>query len=355
MARKKEIAWGILGTGGIARKFAAALAVCKTGHLLGVGSRTKETAHKFAAEFGETRHYGSYAELLADPTIDAVYISLPNHLHAEWTMRCAEAGKHILCEKPLAVNHAQAVRVIDSVRRHDVFLMEAFMYRCHPQTARLVQLIRSGAIGEVRIIEARFSYNMHGPQDNIRQQNAVAGGSIMDVGCYVMSMARLLAGAATGKEFAEPEQIKGCGVIGEKSRIDEWSTATVKFPGGIIANLVCGLQVAVGRELSIWGSAGHIVVPDPWTPGDARYGGAQGERIVVYRDDTPQAREELVPGGQPIYTLEADAVARHIQDRQAPSPCMTWDDSLGNMRALDAWRKELGLGFDCEGPRDLAR
>ncbi len=355
MTSSKLVSWGILGTGGIARKFATALAVCKTGKLVGVGSRTIQSATAFADEFAAPRRYGSYAELLADPTIDAVYISLPNHLHAEWTMRCAEAGKHILCEKPLAVNHAQAERMIESVRKHDVFLMEAFMYRCHPQTARLVQLIRGGAIGQVRVIEARFSYNMHGPQNNIRQQNTAAGGSVMDVGCYVMSMARLVAGAAAGQDFAEPVQIRGCAHVGAHSRVDEWATASVKFPGDIIASLVCGLQVAVSRDLSIWGSEGHIVLPNPWTPGDVRYGGDTGNKIVVYRDDATEPVEETVPGGQPLYTIEADVVAQHIKNRQAPPPYMTWADSLGNMRAIDAWRNEIGLGFDCEGPRDLAR
>ena len=150
------------------------------------------------------KRYQGYDALLADPAIDAVYISLPNHLHAEWTIRCAEAGKHILCEKPLTVNYQEAVPVIEAVRKHDVFMMEAFMYRCHPQTARLAELIRSGAIGQVRVIQAHFSYNMHGPQNNIRQQNAAAGGGIMDVGCYTASMSRLIAGAATGQAFADP-------------------------------------------------------------------------------------------------------------------------------------------------------
>ncbi len=353
------IAWGILGTGKIAQTFARALSVSQTGRLVGVGSRTGEAAAKFADSLAVERRYGSYEALLADPAVDAVYVSLPNHLHAQWIERCAEAGKHILCEKPLTTNYAEAEAAIDAVRRHDVFLMEAFMYRCHPQTARLVQLVRDGAIGQVRVIQVHFGYNMSGPQVNIRQQNAASGGGIMDVGCYCMSMARLVAGAATGKPFADPLAapgsstqlaVKGMAHLGAGSRVDEWATAAIEFPGDIVANLTCGIQVWIDRELRIWGSDGHIFVPNPWFPGDERFGGAHGARIIVYRDGDAQPREEIVTADQPLYTIEADVVARHIADRQAPSPCMTWADSLGNMKALDAWRKEIGLVFDSERP-----
>jgi predicted dehydrogenase len=136
--------------------------------------------------------------LLADPTVDAIYISLPNHLHAQWIVRCAEAKKHILCEKPLTTNFAEAMTAVVAARYHDVFLVEAFMYRCHPQTARLVELIRAGTIGDVRLIQANFSYNMHGPQEDIRQQNAAAGGGIMDVGFTRRSLSRNPTAAATG-------------------------------------------------------------------------------------------------------------------------------------------------------------
>jgi len=358
------VSWGILGTGKIAGTFARGLQASKTGKLLAVGSRSAESAARFGDQFAVPRRYASYEGLLADPQVDCIYISLPNHLHARWTVRCAEAGKHILCEKPLATNAAEAMTAIEAVRANNVFLMEAFMYRCHPQTARLAELVRSGAIGEVRLIEAHFSYNMNGPQANIRQQNEASGGGIMDVGCYCMSMARLIAGAANGHAFADPittsdgyrtqVAVKGYAHIGEQSRVDEWASAVVTFPGDIVANLTCGLQVRVDQTLSVWGSTGHIVVPNPWFPGDERYGGDQGARILIYHDGTPQPTEEIVPGGRPLYTIEADTVAAHIHDRQAPSPCMTWADSMGNMRGLDAWRKEVGLVFDAEKPETLA-
>jgi predicted dehydrogenase/aryl-alcohol dehydrogenase-like predicted oxidoreductase len=342
-----KLAWGILGTGGIARTFAKGVSASQTGMLLGVGSRTMASATQFADEFAIPRRYDSYEALLADPDITAVYIALPNHLHALWAIRCAEAGKHILCEKPLATNLAEAMTAIEAARYHDVFFMEAFMYRCHPQTARLAELVRAKAIGDLRVIQAHFSFNMHGPRENIRQQNPAAGGGIMDVGCYCTSIARLLAGAALGQPFADPIEVKGCGHIGEGSHVDEWATAALRFPGDIVANLTCGIQVAVDSALRLWGSEGHIVVPVPWFPGP------KDNEILVYHDGNPSPERVLVDAEGPLYAIEADTVARHIAERQAPTPCMTWADSLSNMATLDRWRKDIGLVFEPEKPAAL--
>jgi len=331
MARLK---WGILGTGKIAGTFAKGVAASQTGVLTAVGSRTKAAADRFSAEYGPIRAYASYEELLEDSNVEAVYISLPNHLHAEWTVQCARAGKHILCEKPFTVNHAEAEATIDFVRECDVFLMEAFMYRCHPQTARLRELVRDGAIGEVRIIQSNFCYNMGPKYENIRLSNPAAGGGIMDVGCYTVSMARMIAGA-------EPDSVTGMGTIGPISRVDEQAAAALRFPNGAVANLACATQAAADSELRIWGSEGSIRVPNPWFPGE------KDNRILLRR--TGQDVEEiLVEAPVPLYAVEADTVAQHIAARQAPPPCMTWDDTLGNMAVLDAWRAAVGLVFDVE-------
>ena len=217
------------------------------------------------------------------------------------------------------------------------------MYRCHPQTARLVELLASGAIGEVRLVEASFSYNMGPRYDNIRLSNAAAGGAIMDVGCYPVSMARLIAGA-------EPVAVTGAAHLGARSRVDEWASACLRFPGGLLATVTCGTQVAADQELRIWGAAGSIRVPNPWKPV------AGPNRIVVQRDGAAEPEVIVVEGGRPLYAVEADAVAAHVAGRQAPWPCMTWADSLGNMAALDAWRGAVGLVFDAEraGPGDGA-
>jgi predicted dehydrogenase len=326
---------GASSGGEVRRDLRQGIAASQTGTLAAIGSRTQESADRFGDEYNVPRRHASYEALLADPEVDVVHISLPNHLHAEWTVRCAEAGKHILCEKPFTVNHAEAVRTLEAVKRHDVFFMEAFMYRCHPQTARLAQLLAEKAIGEVRLIQCNFCYNMGPGYENIRMRRDVAGGGIMDVGCYTVSMARLVAGA-------EPDQVTGAAHIGPISRVDEQATASLRFPSGAVANLACATQVATDNDLRVWGSEGSIRVPNPWFPGES------GNKIVVQRADEKTPEEIMVDGGAPLYAIEADTVARHLGARQAPPPCMTSDDTLGNMAALDAWRRAVGLAFDGE-------
>ena len=179
----EHLNWGIIGTGRIASVFAGELPQSHTGNLLAVGSRTQEGADRFADTWHIPRRYSTYEQLLADPDVQAVYISIPHPLHAEWAIKAAEAGKHILCEKPIALNYAQAMMIVEAAQRNDVFLMEAFMYRGHPQIARLRELLRAGAIGDIRIIQATFSF--HAPFDPAHRllNNALGGGGILDVGC----------------------------------------------------------------------------------------------------------------------------------------------------------------------------
>jgi len=343
---KDRLAWGILGTGAIARAFAKALAGSEAGRLVAVGSRSKDTAEAFGAQFGIARRHGSYEAFLADPQVQAVYIATPHPMHAEWTIKAAEAGKHILCEKPLALNYPEAMASVEAARRHDVFLMEAFMYRCHPQTARLVELIRSKAIGEVCLIQATFSFAGPSNEEARLLKNALGGGGILDVGCYCVSIARLIAGVAQGKEFAEPVELTGCGKLHATTGADEWAIASLKFPGGIVAQLSTGVRLQQENVVLVYGSEGSIFMADPFVP--ARDGGAV--RIVVRKRGQPEPQEIVVQSALPLYAIEADTVAAHIAERQAPSPAMTWEDSLGNMKSLDRWRQAVGVVYEVEKP-----
>ena len=336
----QKLQWGIIGTGAIARKFALGLAESKTGKLVAIGSRSLDSAKNFTAEFPAAAH-GSYEALLGDPQVEAVYISTPHPMHAEWAIKAAGARKHVLCEKPLTINLAQAKAVIDAAKRNNVFLMEALMYRCHPQTIRLVELIRNKIIGEVRLIQATFSfatgdYNLDGRLLN----NALAGGGILDVGCYCTSMSRLIAGAAVGKPFDEPVEFVGSGHVGAQSRVDEYAIASLKFPGGILAQLACGVQLNLENTVRITGTEGSIVVPSPWVvtraPGFSK--------IIIFKDHVPQ--EVVIEAQHGLYAIEADHVAQYIDARQ--SPLVPWDDTLGNMRALDLWRKSVGVVYDAD-------
>jgi predicted dehydrogenase/aryl-alcohol dehydrogenase-like predicted oxidoreductase len=338
----KALNWGIIGTGRIAHIFARGVVESQTGTLFAVGSRTQDAADTFGETWNVPRRYGSYESLLADKEVQAVYISTPHPLHAEWAIKAAEAGKHILCEKPLALNHAEAMAIVEAAQQNDVFLMEAFMYRCHPQTARLVELLKSGIIGQIRVIQATYSFHSAYNPEGRLFNNALGGGGILDVGCYCASIARLVAGAALGQSFADPIQVTGTAHVGQTG-VDEYAVASLSFPGDIIAELFTGVRVNGGSEVRIFGSDGSIVVPSPFTP---RSGEATA--IQIRRDSDQETQEVMVQSNAGLYALEADTVACYIEQRQAP--VMNWNDTLGNMRTLDQWRAAVGVEYEAERP-----
>jgi len=274
-----------------------------------------------------------------------VYIATPHPSHAEWAIKAARAKKHVLCEKPIGINHAEAMAIIDAAKQNDVFLMEAFMYRCHPQTHKLVELIQSKAIGDVKSIHGAFTYHWPKPYEGTARsvEHKSAGGGILDVGCYPVSLARLIAGVAMGKPFAEPIDVKAVGHLGPQ-RTDDYSEALLRFPGDIIAHCATATQLDQENIVRIYGTDGSIYIPDPWIP--TREPGTV--KMIVQRDGKTEEIE--VSSDRGLYSIEADTVAENIERRQAPSPAMTWDDTLGNMRVLDRWRAEIGLVYDMETP-----
>jgi len=343
----EALRWGILGPGSIAKAFAKGLSDAKAGTLAAVGSRDKGKAEQFGADYGvEADHcHGSYEALLADAAVDAVYIATPHPMHPEWTIKAAEAGKHVLCEKPLALNHAQGEAMIEAAREQGVFLMEAFMYRCHPQTAKLVELIREGAIGRVCVIEATFSFQAPANPESRLMNPALGGGGILDVGCYPVSISRLIAGAAQGKPFADPVKVKGAGHLGETG-VDEYARALLQFEGDIVASCATGVRLNQGGGVQVFGDAGSITLANPWAAGREK---ASDCRIIVQRQGE-EAQTIDVPSERTSFSYEADVVAEAVAagKQEAVSPAMSWGDSLGNLRALDAWRQEIGLAYPQE-------
>ncbi len=330
----RHLRWGIVAAGGIAKRFAKGLATIKDqATALAVGSRDIGKARKFAQEFGIERAYGSYEELLADKDVDAVYIATPNSLHAEWSIKAAEAGKHILCEKPVTISAPELRKVLRVIKKCDVFFMEAFMYRCHPQWKRLLEIVKAGTIGEVRILQSAFAFNMGLQLENIRMSNPLAGGGLMDVGCYCVSFCRLAAGE-------EPVRCHAVAKIGEKSRVDEFATGVLQFPSGAVATFACGTQCGTPSMANVYGSKGSIVVTNPWFPGD------ENAKLIVSAEGKTETIE--VKHGRDLYANEALTVAEFIDRRQPEPTAMTWADSLGQMKTLDALRKSMGLRFDCE-------
>jgi predicted dehydrogenase/aryl-alcohol dehydrogenase-like predicted oxidoreductase len=330
------VGWGILGTGRIAATFADGIAGSETARLVAVGSRDETAADAFARRHGGRGH-GSYDAVLADDEVEVVYIALPNHLHVGWTIRCAEARKHVLCEKPLALNAVQALRAFEACRARDVLCMEGFMYRCHPQIGMLRQLLADGVIGDVRVVQADFGYAAD--STGIRDVNEWGGGAILDVGCYCTSMARLVAGAPA-------VEISGAAHLDQRTRVDHWATAAIRYDNDVTAVLSCASRVPLGGQVRIYGDNGSVIVPFPWFPG------RDSARIHVL---TEQGKPKIVPvpSAHDLYALEVDAVARSLPSREAAE--MPWSATLENMRTLDGWRESIGLRFDGEGRRAPVR
>ena len=345
----KKLQWGILGTGSIAATFAKSLEHADRGELLAVASRAEHSADRFASDHGAPRAYAGYDALLQDSDVDAVYISVPHPMHAEWAIRSAEAGKHVLCEKPMTLNAYDTMAVIEAARRNDVFLLEAFMYRCHPQTERLVELLRQRVIGDVKWIRASLSFKgVYDPQHRLLN-NALGGGGILDLGCYTVSMARLVAATVLGRDAVEPLEVHAAGHVGAESRVDEYTTASLLFPGDIVAEVACGIQLAMDHDVHIFGTEGRISVPEPWICSGLEGGSS---RIIVSRtDEEPQ--EILIETDRWLYAIEADHVAENVDRREGLFPGMSWEDSLGNMRTLDRWREAIGMEYDAEKPAAL--
>lgn len=327
------VRWGILATGRIAGKLADATAESETSELVAVGSRTQAAADAFALNRPGIRAHGSYDALLADDAVQVVYVSTPHPQHAEWTIKALEAGKAVLCEKPLGVNHPEAMAMVETAAFHQRFLMEAFMYRTHPQTAKLLELVRDGAIGEVRQIDASHGFASPFDPNSRLHSNELAGGGIMDVGCYPVSMARLVAGE-------EPAEIAGFATLGETGT-DRWASALLKFPSGTIARVSTAVSLSLDNTVRIFGSKGSIHVSTPWF-------GNRPDGTWAF-DLVRQGKRETIGGtAKPIYVLEVDAVAAALAAGEVESPHMAWQDSLGQAQTLDQWRRSAGVYFDFE-------
>jgi len=337
-----KLRWGIIGTGRIAKIFAEGILRSQSGELVAVGSRTKAKAKAFAKHHKVPQAHGTYAELLADKSVDAAYIATPHPHHHELAIRAAEAKKHILCEKPLGVHYDEAGAVLQAAWENSVFFMEAYMYRCHPQISRMIELIRAGTIGDVRVIKATFGSPVPYDLDNRLFNRELGGGGILDIGGYCTSMVRLIAGVAKGKPFAEPERMSVFGMIGEESEVDEYASAMAVFPGDIVAMISCGLRLMQENRVRIEGSGGTLTLPDPWVP---NVNGGESH-LILERNGEPL--ETLTVTSPPLYSIEVDLVAHHVAkgDRQAASPAMSWADSLGNIRMQDEWRRAM----DAPGP-----
>lgn len=333
------VRWGVLSTANIGRwAVNPAIQASRNGELLAVASREESRARMFADEGGITRSYGRYAALLADDEIDAVYIPLPNSLHLEWTVRAAEAGKHVLCEKPLALTEAECREMESAANANDVKLMEAFMYRFHPRTDRVIEMVRDGALGDVRMIRSGFTFLLTRP-DNIRFDPELGGGALMDVGCYCVNVSRTLAGS-------EPVEVQAT-ANWAPSGVDEQLLGTLRFDDGLVAQFDCSLSLERRESYEISGTSGYLTVPNAFLPG------TDDAPIVETRGRAPEIVHTVEGADEYRLMVEhfADCV---IEDRV---PRYEADEAARNMRVIEALYRSARSGGElvslpsaCPGP-----
>jgi predicted dehydrogenase len=323
-----KLRWGVLGCARISRRgLIPGIVGSQTGVPAAIASRDRATAEAWAREFGVPRSYGGYAELLADPKVDAVYIPLPNELHRPWVLAAADAGKHVLCEKPLALDAAEAHAMVAHCRSRGVLLMEAFMWRHQPRTRQLQALLAAGAIGAIRLIRSSFSFPIAG--DDWRLDPARGGGALWDVGCYGVSTARLFAGC-------EPEQVRATAHLGPTG-VDLSLSASLRFPGDILAAVDCSFEQPFRCTYELVGTTGVIEVPDAYLPP------ADGPPVAILRtigggsdsDAGSDRVERLEFAALDQYAAMVDAFAAAVAAGRLVEPA---EDGLAQMAALDAIR-----------------
>ncbi len=316
----RKIRWGVLSTARIGtEKVLPGIRRGRHGDVVAIASRSLERAQEAARRLGIAKAYGTYEALLADPDVDAVYNPLPNHLHVSWSVRALEAGKHVLCEKPIGLNVAEAEALLEAARRHPrLKVMEAFMYRFHPQWQRARQLVREGGLGPLRAVQTFFAYFNDDPA-NIRNDAAMGGGGLLDVGCYAVSLARFLF-------EAEPRRVCALLDYDPRFRVDRQAAGLLDFGGGAAATFVCGTQLARYQRVNIVGAEGRVEIEVPFN--------APPERPCRLWHQHAGRVEEIVLEAADQYALQADAFAQAVlHDTDVPTPL---EDAVANMRVIEA-------------------
>jgi predicted dehydrogenase len=320
---KSKVRWGILSTAKIGReKVIPAMQKSNLVDVLGISSRNSEIAKETAAILGIQRAYGSYAELLSDPEIDAIYNPLPNHMHLEWSLKAIDAGKHVLCEKPIGMNSMEAESLIEAAKKNpELKVMEAFMYRFHPQWEKTLDLVNNGSIGKVVTIHSLFSYFNVDPQ-NIRNRVNAGGGALMDIGCYCISFPRFLLGR-------EPERVIGIMDSDPIMKTDRFSSGILDFSEGITSSFSCSTQLMPYQRTQVLGTDGRIEIEIPVNaPPD------EATRIWL---QNKEKTDEIEFDAVDQYTLQAEYFSKAIlEDTPVPIPLV---DAENNMKVIDAFRK----------------
>ena len=323
----RKVKWGVLSTAKIGLKqVIPAMQKGLYSEISAIASRNNEAAQNAAEKMTIDKAYGSYEELLDDPTIEAVYIPLPNHLHVEWTEKCMQAGKHVLLEKPIGLNYQEAEQLLKIARNYPkVKLMEAFMYRHHPQMVEVKRLIDDGTIGEVRSVFSTFTYYNNDPKD-IRNQADIGGGGLLDIGCYCISIARFLF-------RSEPNRVSGSIEFDPRLKIDRLASGILDFEEGM-STFVCSTQLVNQQYARVLGTKGKIEIGTPFTPQPNEHA-----KIIL---DNGAKRKEITFEPCDKYTIQGDLFSIAIlNDQDPPTPI---EDGIANMKVIDAIFKSAESG-----------
>lgn len=313
-----KIRWGVLSTAGIGkRRVIPAMKLTNNGEVTAVASRDLARAQAFAAELGIPKAYGSYEELIADPDIDAIYNPLPNSQHAKWSILCAEAGKPVLCEKPLASFSTEAQKMVDAFTSRGVLFAEGFMYRFHPQALKVKELVDSGAIGTFNTISATFCFKI-ADESNIRLSKELSGGSLMDVGCYCINVMRFMTGE-------EPVAAKAIADFGARTGVDERLVGLLQFPSGVMGHFDCGLRQQWTHTYELRGTEGRIQVESGFT--------VQPNETPIIRLWRGNQYEEITMPAVNHYTLMAEDFADALLNKRPPR--FSGQDGVANMKVID--------------------
>jgi predicted dehydrogenase len=316
------VRWGLLSTARINDRLLEAARASDLAEIVAVASRDAARARAYADENAIAGAHEGYEALLADPDVEAVYVSAPNALHVPWSIRALEAGKHVLCEKPLTASAAEAEEAFAAAERAGRLLVEGFMWRHHPQTDLLARLVSDGAVGAPRLVRATFSFTLARPGD-VRLAAGLEGGAVMDVGCYCVSALRLLCG--------EPERVSGEAVRGGDG-VDVRFSGVLRFPGDVLGGFDCGFDLPRLAGIEVVGEEGMLTVEDPWQ--------ARSPLLLLAREGEPP--EAIGAEAADPYLLELDDVSRAI--REGGEPRLGRTDALGQARTLEALYRAAGEG-----------
>lgn len=331
--------WGIAGTGEIARAFALALHHAENCCAYGVAGRNPERTRAFAFDHKIEHHFDSYEEMFRDPGVDIVYVCSPHPFHAELACRALEAGKHVLCEKPMAMSMDELHGMYAAAKANNRLLLEGYMYRCHPQTEALVKLIADGTVGRIRAVEAGFCFACKFDPSHRLFSPELGGGAVWDVGGYPLSMANLIAAAANKNALLSPVKLDAVGILAENG-VDLQSSAIAVYPNEIIARMTAGCDVNQDNTLRIYGTRGRITVFDPWVCD--RRNPPLGRILVEVSGEEPETI--CVPARKTSFAYEAEYFASLVAEGKtdAEFPVMSASESFLQNHLLQCWVNKIG-------------